>query len=288
MAADWTVQRMLSWMTQDFASLGIASPRLDAELLLSHALSCDRVRLYMDMPRPLDAQELAAVRALVVRRRKREPVAYILGRKEFYRHTLEVTRDVLVPRPETELLVDCALELLPDAEARALDLCTGSGAVAIALALERAQLEVDATDISDAALAVAARNAERLGANARVRFHRGDLFAALPSRAQRYALITANPPYVAEADYASLAPEITEHEPRVALVAGPQGFAVLERLCAEAADWLEPAGAVAFELGQGQAPRVIEMLAATRRFEPATARKDLAGIERIVTAKLAG
>jgi release factor glutamine methyltransferase len=275
---------MLGWMTQDFSSLSLGTPRLDAELLLSHALGCDRVRLYMDMQRPLLSAELEAVRALVVRRRRREPVAYILGRREFYRHELEITKDVLVPRPETELLVDRALEILPAAATRALDLCTGSGAVAIALALERENLEVDATDLSEAALALAARNVERHGLTLRVHLHLGDLFAALAPGA-RYPLVVANPPYVGEREWPSLAPEVTQHEPRMALLAGPDGLAVLRRLCAAAPDFLEPSGALLLEVGRGQAEAVCELLAAHASLEGVRSHKDLAGIERIVEAR---
>jgi len=280
----WTVQKMLGWMAKDLAALGVSSPRLDAELLLSHALGCDRVRLYMDMPRPLEPEELAAVKALVVRRRKREPVAYILGRREFYRRWFEVTQDVLIPRPETELLVDRALEALPAGEGRALDLCTGSGAIAISLALERPELQVDATDLSEAALAVARRNAEQLGASERVQFFAGDLFEALRGRDARYALIAANPPYVGEAEWPSLAPELA-HEPRMALLAGQDGLDVLKRLCAEVADYLAPSGVALFELGVGQADSVRALLAADVRLEDVQAHKDLAGIERIVQAR---
>jgi release factor glutamine methyltransferase len=280
---DWTVQKMLGWMAKDLAALGVSSPRLDAELLLSHALGCDRVRLYMDMPRPLDAAELAAVKALVVRRRKREPVAYILGRREFYLRWFEVTQDVLIPRPETELLVDRALEALPAGEGRALDLCTGSGAIAITLALERPALQVDATDLSEAALAVARRNAEQLGASERVRFIAGDLFDAVSGQ-RPYALITANPPYVGEAEWPSLAPELA-HEPRLALLAGGEGLDVLKRLCAQIADFLAPGGVALFELGMGQADAVLGLLGADARLQDVHAHKDLAGIERIVQAR---
>ena len=275
---------MLGWMAQDFAALGVSSPRLDAELLLSHALGCDRVRLYMDMQRPLAADELAAVRALVVRRRKREPVAYILGRREFYRRSFELSKDVLVPRPETEVLVDRALEALPAGAGPALDLCTGSGVIAISLALERPELQVDATDLSPAALAVARKNAELLGASERVRFYEGELFSAVPA-GQQYALIAANPPYVADGDWSGLAPEITGHEPRMALTAGVDGLDVLRRLSVQVADYLLPGGAALFELGLGQAGAVRELLAQDARLGEIVAHKDLAGIERIVQAR---
>jgi release factor glutamine methyltransferase len=284
MAEVWTVARLLAWTTQDFKTLGLSSPRLDAELLLSHALGCDRVRLYMDMQRPLQSSELVAMRELVKRRRMREPVAIILGRKEFYRYELEVTKDVLVPRPETELLVDRALELLPADATSALDLCTGSGAIAIALALERPGLCVDATDVSEAALAVATRNVERHALGSRVRLYLGDLFAAL-SGAASYPLVTANPPYVAEGEWPALAPELRLHEPRLALVAGPDGLDVLRRICARAAEHLQPRGALLLEVGQGQADAVADLIAAEGSFEPAASHKDLAGIARIVAAR---
>jgi release factor glutamine methyltransferase len=284
----WTVQRILHWMAQDFTALGVGSPRLDAELLLCSVLGCDRVKLYMDMPRPLSRTELDAARALVQRRRKREPVAYILGAREFYKHAFEVTPAVLIPRPETELVVDRALEVLPKSATepcRVLDLCTGSGAIAITLAAERPLLQLDATDISEAALAVAKRNAEQNGVAERVALIHGDLFAPLP-RERRYAVITANPPYVTETDYKTLAPEILQHEPALALIAGADGFSVLRRICAEAAGWLAPQGLIALELGVGQAPAVMDMLRATQRFTDIAAHRDLAGIERVVEAKL--
>jgi release factor glutamine methyltransferase len=263
--------------------------------LIGHALSVNRVRLYMDMQRPLTREELAEVRALLVRRRRREPVAYLRGKKEFYLHEFEVTRDVLIPRPETELLVDRALEVLSALSlsigsptgspvgARALDLCTGSGAVAITLALQRPLLTVDATDLSHAALAVAARNVERHRVGERVHLHQGDLFSALTDRA-RYSLIVANPPYVAESDWDSLAPEITAHEPRMALIAPDEGLSVLRRIVADAADWLLPGGALLCELGRGQAPIVAEWLRADTRLTGVAVHKDLAGIERVVEA----
>jgi release factor glutamine methyltransferase len=285
MPADWTVQRMLAWMTQDFASLPVATPRLDAELLLCHVLACDRVRLYMDMQRPLDDAERDRVRALVVRRRRHEPVAYILGSKEFYRHSFEVTKDVLVPRPETEILVDRALEAVPVDAALALDLCTGSGAIALSVAAVRPGLTFDATDISLPALEVAQRNAQRLGVADRVRFHHGDLYAALPAPA-RYALVISNPPYVADPEWPTLARDITEHEPRVALLAGPDGLAVLRRICQAAADWLEPGGALMLEVGRGQADIVGGWLREDPRFEGTMTHRDLAGVERVVESRL--
>jgi release factor glutamine methyltransferase len=280
----WTVARILAWMTQDFAGLGIGSPRLDAELLLCSVLACDRVRLYMDMPRPMSKDELDAVRALVQRRRKREPVAYILGKREFYRHSFEVNASVLIPRPETEQVVDVALERLADEPAYALDLCTGSGAIAISLAAARPSWQLDATDLSQPALEVAARNALAHGLESRVAFHHGDLFAPLDDQ-RRYALITANPPYVAEPDYAALAPEITQHEPKMAFVAGSEGLTVVRRICAQAPERLEPSGVLLMEIGIGQAASVRALLEETEAFESIAIHRDLGGIDRVVEAK---
>jgi release factor glutamine methyltransferase len=274
-------------MTQDLAALGIPGARLDAELLLAHALGCDRVRLYMDMPRPLQRAELALVRSLIVRRRRREPVAYILGRREFYRREFEIDAAVLVPRPETEVLVDRALEALPSTATRALDLCTGSGVIATTLALERPGLTIDAGDVSAPALELARRNATRHGVQDRVQFHLGDLFQALPE-VRRYALIVANPPYVAERDIAGLAPEIAQHEPRIALLGGASGLDVIERLCAQAPDWLETGGALLFEIGQGQAANVVDRLARAGRLERVATHRDLSGVERVVEAHRSG
>ncbi len=322
MSESWTVARLLAWMTQDFAALGVGSPRLDAELLLCHVLQCDRVRLYMEMPRPLAKEELDAARSLVQRRRKREPVAYILGQKEFYRYMFEVSPSVLVPRPDTELLVDRALDVLspktfatdpvpsqlsdesgeplpaevsvPSASIvettvqqgkRVLDLCTGTGAVAITLAAELETLLVDATDISAPALEVAKRNAQRNGVDARMSFFLGDLFAAVPSD-RRYAVITANPPYVTDAEYAQLAPEITQHEPKIALTSGADGLDVLRRICAQAADRLEPGGALLLEVGHQQASAVRALLESAQRFASISVHRDYGGVERVVQAQL--
>jgi release factor glutamine methyltransferase len=285
MSDHWTVARVLSWMTQDFTSLGISSSRLDAELLLSHVLQCDRVKLYMDMQRPLGREELDAARKLVQRRRTREPVAYILGEKEFYRRRFGVNRAVLVPRPETELLVDRALEILPPAAARALDLCTGSGVVAITLLAERPGLQVDATDISSEAISVAQQNAERHGVLGRLGLCHGDLFEPLPAH-RAYSVITANPPYVASNELSGLAPEVAEHEPKLALLGGDDGLQVVRRVCEQAREHLEPGGGLLLEIGAGQARAVAEMLEAGA-FEHVAVHRDLAGIERVVEARRA-
>jgi release factor glutamine methyltransferase len=279
----WTTRSLLAWTTQDFKAQGLASARLDAELLLAHVLEVDRVRLYMDMDRPLTAAELLAMRALVVRRRKREPVAYLLGRREFYRRDFHVNQAVLVPRPDTETLIERALQLLPeDVPARVLDLCTGSGIIAITLAAERPLLHVVATDLSEAALEVARGNALKHEVAERVTFRQGDLFEALPTD-ERFELIVANPPYVRTTELSELAPEL-QHEPALALVAGEDGLSVLVRLCAEVAAWSTPSGALLFEIGAGQDADVLQLLAANAALTDLTTHADLGGIQRIVEA----
>jgi len=279
-------------MAEDFAGRGIVSPRLDADLLVCHALGQDRVRLYMDLDRPLDEAELAAIRGRVARRRRREPVAYIVGQKEFYLRAFEVSPAVLVPRPETELLVDRALQRLGELQAardagaplRVLDLCTGSGAIAVTLAAERPGLALDATDMSAEALATARRNAERHGVAERVRFFEGDLFEALES-GDRYALIAANPPYVGESERDALEPEVRDHEPPLALFSGADGLVLLRRLCATVAERLEPGGVLLFEVGAGQAATVCELLERDGRLCEVRSHRDLAGHERLVEAR---
>jgi release factor glutamine methyltransferase len=251
---------------------GVDTPRLDAEVLLAHALDVDRARLVIDRDRPVEG---AAVRAFqdAVRRRAvtREPVAYITGVKGFRRLDVHVDARVLIPRPETETLVEAALDLPPGA--RVVDVGTGSGAVALALADERPDLEVVATDTSADALAVARANAARLGLA--VRFVEGDLLAGVDPDA-----VVSNPPYVE--DSATLPPEIARHEPPAALYAGADGLQVIRRLVAAAAS--SPARFVALEVGMGQAADVGAVLRAAGFGEVHT-RRDLAGIERVVVGR---
>lgn len=271
-------------MAEDFVARDLASPRLDAELLVAHALGCDRVALYLDLDRPLDGGELSAIRALVKRRREHEPVAYILGEREFVGRAFEVGPAVLIPRPDTETLVERALQLLRvDGSARVLDLCTGSGCIAVTLAVQRPSCEVDATDISKAALEVASRNAARHGVSSLVRLLQGDLWEALPG-SDEYDLIVANPPYVTESEWATLQPDVRVHEPRQALVGGSDGLRCYRALVEGLHLRLRPGGRVLLEVGQGQAGAVAALLAAAGLVEPAT-HVDLGGIARVVEAR---
>lgn len=280
----WTLLELLRWTTEHFQRRGIETPRLDAECLLAHALEVDRLQLYLEFEKPILAEERARFRELVRRRAdERVPVALLTGRREFWSLSLRVTSDVLVPRPETETLVEVALGLLPDpeSEARVLDLGTGCGAIALALASERPKARVTATDISEAALAVARDNAAELGVQNRVRFLCGDGFE--PLQDERFDLIVSNPPYLAREEESSLAPELA-HEPRQALFAEARGTALLRRIASQSADFLESSGALAVELTPQQASEMTQWLLEAGFAKP-TSHRDLAGRIRVVTAE---
>jgi release factor glutamine methyltransferase len=265
------------------AAAGVENPRLDAELLLAEATGLDRARLAADPATAVDGPAARAFGQMVRRRIRREPVAYILGRRGFRRIELMVDPRVLIPRPETELLVEVALQLRPG---RVLDVGTGSGAVALAVAEELPGCEVVATDTSEAALDVAAANANLLGLSERVRFELGTLPAtdSAAGRGERFDVILGNLPYVSEAEWEGLPPEIRSFEPREALVPGPTGLEAIEALLAALAREQRPE-VVALEVGQGQAGAVAELVA-DAGFREVEARRDLAGIERVVVGQL--
>lgn len=279
----WNVLELLRWTTDRFASLGIETPRLDAELLLAHALGSDRMRLYLDFEKPVSEPERAVYRELVRRRAgERVPVALLVGRREFWSLMLRVSPEVLVPRPETETLVAAALELLPaGGPARVLDVGTGSGAVALAIAHERPEARLTATDVSAAALEIARQNADQLGMAERIRLVEGDGFAAVAGEV--FDLIVSNPPYVAESLRGELPPELA-HEPEQALFAGPDGLDVLRPLARGAAAALAPGGGLALELAPEQASVVAGWCREAGLLDVRTLR-DLAGRPRVVTAR---
>lgn len=278
MAETWTPLKLLAWSQDWFAKKGVDAPRLTAELLLAHALACDRVRLYLDFDKPLGEPELASYRELVKRRADGEPTAYLVGKREFYGRPFRVTPAVLVPRPETELLVEAALAALPEG-GRALDLCTGSGAIGITLALERKGARVVATDLSAEALAVARENAAALGAA--VTLVAGDLFAAV-APGERFDVIVSNPPYVPTGELAGLSREV-RREPPLALDGGADGLALLRRIAAEAPRWLAPGGTLLLEMHESHA-EPLARLCREAGFAVADPRKDLAGLWRYVVA----
>lgn len=274
---------------------GSRSPRLDAELLLANALDCPRAELFREPARMLQAEEAERFEGLLVRREAREPVAYILGFRAFRTIDVEVTPAVLIPRADTETLVDVALEALaaiplagpgPEGEPLALDVGTGSGCVALALATEDPFVRVVATDVDPATLAVARRNAARHGLQRRVEFVLSDLFADLGERA--FDLIVSNPPYIPAAEYEALEPNVRDYEPRLALFGGDDGLDVYRRLIPGAALLLRAGGTLVLEVGAGQARDVAAIIRASGAYEAPDARSDLAGIPRVVHARRRG
>ncbi len=280
----WTVLELLRWTTDHFTSKGIETARLDAELLLAHALGTDRLRLYVDFEKPVLADERARYRELVKRRASdRVPVSQLLGSREFWSLSFKVTSDVLTPRPETETLVEAALARLadPDRAWRVLDIGTGSGAIALSVARERPQAAVTATDISPAALQIARENADELQVGERLRFLEGPLFA--PVEGEQFDLIVSNPPYLAGSARQSLPPELA-HEPDEALFGGPDGYEVLRPLAAGVFEHLASGGHVLVEIDPGQAQQLAEWFAEAGLVEVETLR-DLAGRPRGVAAR---
>lgn len=287
----WTVRELLSWTSEKFAERGIDEARVDAEHLLARALGCSRVELYLQHDRLLDEDDRAGFRELVKRRLAREPVAYIEGSKGFHALDLDlrVDRRVLIPRPDTEHLVDWLLETLrppPAPLMHVLDVGTGSGAIALAIARARYEVRVTAVDASADALAVARDNAERLGLSDRIEFVHGDLLDGVTDPPEGWAAIAANLPYIPSADVDRLAPEVRLHEPRSALDGGPDGLDFIRRLIEQVADrkCLAANAWLLLEVGIGQAAAVEDLLRAAG-FAEVTSRTDYARIPRIVAGR---
>lgn len=270
-----SVRDALGGAVDALAAAGVESPRLDAELLLCEATGRDRVQLAASPTAAVSATAGRRFAEMVRRRLRREPVAYILGRKGFRHIELSVDRRVLIPRPETELLVELALEMRPH---RVLDIGTGSGAIGLAIADELPECEVTGTDTSVASLEVARDNARRLGLAERVTFAEGTL---PPGQAGAFDLVVANLPYVSEAEWGGLEPEVTRWEPREALLAGADGLDVFRSVIPVVT---EIASVLALEVGAGQAEAVVGLLGEAG-FGATESRRDLAGIERVVVAR---
>lgn len=257
-AADgaWTIRRILEWTTGYLREKGSESPRLEAELLLAHARNCPRIQLYTAYDEILPEAIRTRMRELVQRRAAAEPVAYLVGYREFFGLKFRVTPDVLIPRPETETLVMETLARLKGvARPRILDLGTGSGCIAVALAVHQTDAQITAVDISPAALAVARSNVAQHALADRIELVESDLFAGLPSGAPFHAIVS-NPPYVRVDEMDGLQPEIRLHEPHLALVAGPEGLNVFRRIATESPQWLTPDGFVLVEFSPEQAAAV--------------------------------
>ncbi len=282
---EWTVGRLLNWTKGWLGERGSESPRIDAEVLLAHVRECPRIMLYTAFEEIVPEPQRARFRDLVRRRGAGEPVAYLVGSREFFSLPLQVSPAVLVPRPETEGLVVRVLDLCRDAERpRIIDVGTGSGAVAIALAKHLPRGKLVATDRSAAALEIARANARRLGLDGRIGFHEGDLLGDA-AVAGPWDVIVSNPPYVREDEFAGLPRDVRDHEPREALVAGPRGVEVIERLAAEAADRLVAGGWLVLEAGPAVAADVERILENQPGLERHPTIKDLAGLPRIFQAR---
>lgn len=284
----WTIGRILKWTEGYFADKGLESPRLDAEVLLSHVLKKQRIYLYVHFDEPLQPEELAAYREMVKKRVMHVPVAYILGEREFMGLTFKVTPDTLIPRPDTEILVQAAIDRLkamPASDDTALhiaDIGTGTGAICLSVLHYLPQATAETVDISPAARAVAEENAEQLGLADRITFHTGDLLVPLAGRT--FAAILSNPPYIPEADIGTLAPEVRTKEPHTALSGGADGLDFYRRLAAEAPQMLAPNGFLAFEVGIHQAQDVAALAKANPLIGKTEILPDYAGIDRVVVA----
>lgn len=292
MSADiWTVKRLLEWTTSFLKGHNSASPRLEAEILLAHALGLSRIELYTNFETIPDDAQKSAFRGLVKRRSEGEPVAYLTGRKEFYSIEFEVTPDVLIPRPETEQLALEGIEFLRarqksgvEEPPRICDLGTGSGALAVALAKNLPTAQVTAVDLSPKALAAAQKNAEKQKVADRMTFCESDLFAKIPAGAI-FDLLVSNPPYVSRAEYDALDETVRRFEPKGALLAGENGTEIVERILADAPHYLAPGGKILIEISPMIAERVELLAEENGNFSDIAVLKDFAGLRRTLAAR---
>ena len=282
----WTIQDLLAWTTDFFRMGGIDTPRLDAEVLLAEVLHRDRMYLYVHFDEPLEPAELAAFRGYVKERGRHVPIAYILGRREFMGLPFRVTRDTLIPRPDTEILAQFAVDTLRARasagmeELRFADIGTGTGAIALSVLNYTEGTRADAVEISPEAAAVTAENAMAFGLMSRIEILIGDL--AVPLLGRSYDMILSNPPYIPTAEVDTLMEEVRSHEPHLALDGGADGLDVYRQLMADAPDLLKEGGIIAVEVGIHEAADVASLMAAHPRIVRTAMRRDLAGIERVV------
>jgi release factor glutamine methyltransferase len=286
-AEPWTIRRLLDWTTKRLSPLAGEAAGLEASVLLAHALNCRRIDLYMRSDEEADEEVRGRFRELVRRRVEGCPVAYLVGRKEFYSLEFEVNPAVLIPRPDTEWLVEDCLRLARDlADPTILDVGTGSGCIAIALAGRLKGATVTATDVSADALAVASRNAQRHNVVERIRFLEGDLYQALPE-GERFDFVLSNPPYIATAEIETLASGVKDYEPRLALDGGVDGFVLIDRLLAQADNWVKPGGYLLLEIGANQEVAARARFAAMAGYELADTLRDGGGQPRVLRARRA-
>jgi release factor glutamine methyltransferase len=288
--APWTVRRLLEWTTGFFTRKDVHAPRLSAERLLAHVLHYPRIKIYTDYERPLTDKELAAYRALVQRAAEQEPIEYLTGVAHFFNLEFEVNRDVLIPRPDTETLVENVLQVTRNVvgmEApRVLDLCTGSGCIAAAIAHHLKAAVVTATDISAKAVEAARRNVERLGLSGRVIVEQGDLYEPLSRMVdvQPFQLIVANPPYIASGQIETLDRSVKDYEPIEALDGGLDGLAIHRRILEGAGERLLAGGRVYLEIAYDQGALAKDVAGSYDAFENVRVLKDGAGNDRVLTA----
>jgi release factor glutamine methyltransferase len=288
----WTIRRLLEWTPGFFAKKGVDQPRLAAELLLSHVMGVPRIKLYTDYDRVVDEAKLAGFRELVKRAGEQEPIAYLTGKAHFFSLEFDVTRDVLIPRPDTETLVENVLQTVRHQSGlespRVMDLCTGSGCIAAAIAANLKAATVLATDISEPAVAIAKKNIERLGLTDRVSVEQGDLFEPLKRivDAGPFDLIVANPPYIATSQLPTLDKSVRDYEPLSALDGGIDGLVIHRRILETAPSHFRPSGRIFLEIAFDQGPAAREMMAAQPAFEEVRILKDYNGRDRVVTARV--
>ena len=286
---NWTIQKLLNWVTEYLTGKHIDSPRLAAELLLSYVLEMKRIELYMYFDKPVEKEQLNLLHDLVKRAGQDEPIAYLTGKTEFYSIELNITPDCLIPRPETELLVERAIEFLRKRSGRqsVLDLCTGCGCIAVAIAKNFADADIIATDISDAALKIASENIEKHRLKDRIKLFCGDLFDPIVPGldAAKFDLIVCNPPYVSASEFEKLDKNVKDYEPRLALFAGVDGLDIYRRIIEKVGAFLKPDAALMLEIGYSQGQAVKELLEQTGCFAKITIEKDFHNNDRIAIAK---
>lgn len=281
----WTTRKLLDWLRSALKDKGIDDARLCAELLVAHVIGCQRLRLYMEADRPATPEELTRLRDLAKRALNHEPVQYLVGEWSFYGITLNTDKRALIPRPESQTLVDEAVNAIKDIEGRpplVADACTGSGCIAIAIASQAPTAIVHACDIDTDALALAAENIGRTNLAERVTTFEGDLLAALPG-GEPYDAIVANPPYIPDDEWEAVAPNVKDHEPTHALRGGADGLDLVRPLITQAADCLRSGGLLAIEIATARAEDALLLLAADDRYRDATIVRDFAGRPRVVS-----
>lgn len=289
MTDEWTILKLLNWITEHFTEKDIDAPRLSAELLLADVLKLKRIELYTNFEKVVPEQDLDRLHGLIKRAAQHEPIAYLTGRTEFYCLEFQITPDCLIPRPETELLVERAIEFLKNRTGTQFvcDLCTGCGCIAIAIAKNFLKARIIATDISDDALKIAAKNIRNHQLDKKIKLLCGDLFEPVIPQldTERFDLIVCNPPYVTASQFQALPKNVRDYEPKLALFAGIDGLDIYRRVIEKAPDFLKPDAALMLEIGYAQGPAVRELLEKTACFKEINIEKDMHDNDRIAAAK---